>query len=1201
MTLPTGLSIPGDFPDVVACTLQEQMYRVLREYIDKAVGQLALDQERRLNDQLRTIAVGASFLGLKVIAVDAATVTVFTELGDVEVKYPVFDDFPPKMEKVPGLRLDLLRFAIVIEKHVNLTHPGEPFAKVVDIAEFTMELSLKYDNYRFVIGGGVDKTRNFEQYLVGVDLTDIGLRFRGYLAKGAAGGFIIWVHARLPIPIPLACTGFAAYGLGLEYGERFAPRLTSDVPKDPISDMQKATAQDYVAWARRNELTKWTPLSQDLRIYGITADIGDVPSGGKVIETHSAGIAYLSWGPTFVMEGYLKILGTEIATVTGAIDFASQSMFLQASSHVDVFKDILAFDGSVALSTSLKDDTRTWVAFGGFDMDGCAVSILKDLFVLRGGYRIIPTQGVAARGTARVEASVAICGLEGGYSFSVGVTGRIGWNPLELGGQLDLGGAAWIKIFGAKLGVGVSGSLALQLPKPMRLALAVEFTFDLPWPLSPIRIPCTIFDFREDQVNPPLAGLAIEEGEAIGFFHAPSGTNGALGTNRVDVWPDVSFEIPFRRNASGSTRIVNRALQDGAVTEAGISTSHVITVLKICRVNEHTGAEEEVPDVSAAWLGLRQGGGTARSSRLAIPSNDPLAWLQRFDYAQPGTAELSMQSWFQTFGAGPNQQIIAAPGSPAVFDAEEVRITDLAPLQILNLSWIAPYVRAVAAARPSISVSRQLPDGSLLRLPVQRYDIRLVSQQKPSQSFVGQPVKIAKVRDLGDAVEWSVIFHRSLADYWAPLELNFSEAVNYIVAVGFTLPTAEFSAGHQTVFQEGVYRLHVQGTSMARSGAATAQKDWPPVKREFRVVAPPRLRPYIRYATCGDERGFEAQYGGWNANPPGFGFGHYRSHQGIIRSRVGYLSQIFASLYIDRGDGTAEQNVPITQCTDGSIAGGVLASEWATISGTNARAEEECLFDLPDHPGSYVLKISRGVPSDAAERVQIDEWSYRVSEYQDAKAHLTPANLLKNAWGPFGCHDMGQAAAAPVPAGFDADTIPVATLQSGWALPAWLPTEPGLMHRDAGLVFLRLLHWAGLLVAPAQYPPCSPLRPATGPEIDILMDASSTPLCFILRTSEPVDWRRVDVLFTHSDTAAPGADRRFAARVIPSPDGCAACLVLEAEGVVVRAPRGHYSARLVFHHRRAGLPSLIEKTTPPTANQRILFAFEQPLGRNWNG
>lgn len=1195
-----SVSVPGDFPRVVQGMLQRFFQSLLQDdvqpWLEETVSSAATAAELRMNEELKLVSKGETFNSLLVVEASADTVTLLFERSDIDVAYPVFDTFPPRMESASGLKIDLLRAAIEIKRHVNFTKPNSSLVEVVDLKEFTLEVSLKRTPYLFRIGGGMDKLLHMEQYLVGVDLTEVGVRFRGYLAKGP-GGFIIWVHSKLPHPIPLGTTNLALQGLGLEYGERFAPRLSSGVPADPIEEMRKASAIDYVNWATSSELKKWVPVSQDLRIIGITADIGDAITGGNLLVARSAGIAYLSWGPTLVMQGFLRFLDTEIATVLGAIDFESRSMDLHASTHIVVFEDWLEYEGSVALSASLEDESRTWMAVGGFDMDGCAMAIVKDGFVLRGGFRVIPSQGAAVRGRGQIRAKADFLGLEGGYSFFIAIAGSIGWNPAELGGQLDVGGSVWIKFWGVRLGVAVMSSLSLQVPKPRQLKLAVEFTFELPWPMSDIHIPVTVLDYEDTEVSKPQPGLALAADAAIGYFHACSGTQGKLGTTVENVWPDVSFELPFLHKATGAPNIVNRESTDGFAREAGITTTNVFTELTIYRIDEATGNYELVQGVNASWLGLKRASGCARSSRLAIPSNEPLAWQQRFDYSRPSTAQPLEEEWLQTFGAGPDLQIALPPSGPAYFEAEDLCITSSNGLRLHRVPWGEPYPRVVFCLNPTINVSRE-NEGVRWNLPVLRYDIRLIASSTPRLRADGLAAVVSLVRELdGNFSEWSAVFERQPADRFAPLRLEGSENDICIAAVGYVLSAVEeYKGGSQSTLQPGLYKLRVEGFTVAHYGSRSARTDWASVNRLFRVIQPPKLRPYIRYATFGDERAFEVQYGGWNPNPSGFGFGHYLGHRGVIRFWVSYLSQIYPSLWIELGDGSPQVEVHAVACSDGSTAGGLLGAEWSSLSGGVTQPEQEIVFDLPRTPGQYLLKIYR---DDASARVQIDEWPYRVSAYEGPLEHLQPANALTGAWGPFGHSSLSIKATAALPGGFDFDTVPPAQLLAGWALPSWLQAQEGISHVDGSLAFLRLMHWAGVLDAPPAFPPRGVLQPASGPSVEMLLDSGSAPLGFLLRAAEPVDWRRIKVTVTHG-SATPATDRRFGVRLLPSPDGCSACALMLAEAVLVRAPIGFYAVRVSFQHRLGVLPALMNGPNPSMVASIFTYTFEQPIGRSWN-
>ncbi len=1198
--MPLGLT--AVLPEIVKAKLYALIFEAIRNFLVKEVPILAAKKQAELNQELATLAVGGSFQSLPVTAATANTVTLLVRGQDMDALYPVPNVFPPKLEKIPGLTIGLARADIQIERWINLTDSSKPIVGIVDIQSYAVEITVsKEDHYSIHLGGGHDRLRGYRQFLVELDLLDLDLRFRGYWAQSDKGGFILQLESKLPFPIPIGSTGFGFTDLGILYGERFAPWLKGAVaPKDPIAEMRTADALDYIAWAQRKRLEQWLPVPDALKIYGISADIGDVGTAGRIIRTREAGLTYLDSGPTIVWGGTLRLLDKfDVASISGALDVPSQSMSAAAWCKCDVVNGGFTITGGSQWSASLKDQSKTWFAIGNYAMDGCKVSFLGGLFEMYGGYRLVPLQGSAARAGARIHAEGEFAGFGGGIDLSIDVSGHIGWNPVEFGGELHASGSAWIKIFGERVAAGVNLDVAVQVARPKKLVMTADFWMSFPWPIPELHVPVTIFNVDEKDFDAPAAALALGPALPIAFIHRATGTLGKIEGTAVDVWPDISFDIPFRSVALAPTHVVNRQSTDGTehIGADSVTVMHEVTSLKITKVDEATGHETDVPNVSAAWLGTNVAGQNGRSSRLAIPCNDPLGWLQEFVYSNPATATPVEKKELQTFGRGPNHEFDST-GAPATFECEALSLTSGRTFQLVNLPWIAPYQRALIVSDLSICITSDSPTG-LVVVPVTEFDIRIVSAREPRLAIgtASSTAIVVRILEAGLS-EWSVLVTRPISEARKPLLIRGLEDALCIAAIGYTQNTLiESTPGHETVLGPGIYKLYVDGWSESRLGSAKPKRtDWHRIAQRFVVKAPP-LRPYIRYATLGDERAFGVKRPGWNPNPPGFGFGHYRSHKGVIRSRVAYLSQIYSDLLISCDRGETPVKVPVTACTDGSVAGSRLSQEWQSIVSGVPRPEEELLFDVTVAPGLHVLEVRREKPDGTREI--IDEWPYRVSHYSSPVDHLRPqVPTVSRLFGPFGVKTATPATPPAIPPGLDFDVISPAKMVAQWALPPWIPGQPELGDPNAALGYLRLLDWAGAFQQQVLEAENSVLGRPSAAELNLLVDATGVPGALLLMTDEPCDWRRVDVTVVHG--AGATFDRRFSTRLFPSPDGCSALFLLTAEGVPVRIPRGILAMRVRYEYRVDPLASLIETANPAATRSEFVFAISHAVGRDWN-
>ena len=206
------------------------------------------------------------------------------------------------MPFLQGLKFRLVRAAIEIERWIDLTHLDRDVVGIRDVPSWAVEIAFTRSGYEISIGGGVDKIQGFKQYRVEVKWETPPIYFRGYLAERDKGGFLFDVDCRLPFCIPLGPTGIGLKGIGLLYGEHFAPELREPGSAETaLQRMERATALEYVGWAKKADLEKWAPVDEALRVYGISAVLCDALTSGDLIRVEEAGIAYVSYGPIFLL------------------------------------------------------------------------------------------------------------------------------------------------------------------------------------------------------------------------------------------------------------------------------------------------------------------------------------------------------------------------------------------------------------------------------------------------------------------------------------------------------------------------------------------------------------------------------------------------------------------------------------------------------------------------------------------------------------------------------------------------------------------------------------------------------------------------------------------------------------------------------------------------------------------------------------
>jgi hypothetical protein len=1180
--------IPGGFPWI----LQEMFEATVSKGLGAYIRAEAEKYERTFTQQLKAAVPGDDFLGQKVTRVDAAA-----DRATLQVTLS-----PQDVPGVPGLRLGAAKAEFLVERWINLTDSSKPPIKIIETTSFSIQLELsKKENYELKLGYAQDDSIANQTRIIfaSVDWKNPQFRLLGLLGRTDKGGILIDVEGESPAAIPLGGTPSGLKGIGLLYGEHFAPLLPGAVPGNAMDSLGSADAGAYAVWAQTpKNLATWIAVPDDINLYGISATLVDMGSSGGLARLEKFGLAYITYGPTIILTGELRVLEKiDGGRTIGVIDLRSRSVFARGSQTIDVIPwepGALIAEGNIEVSASLTDDRRTYIAIGGYAMNGCSMKLLEFL-ELKGGVRVVPAQGIAARAVGRISAEGNVAGFSGGYNFWIDISGGLGWNPVALESRLEIGGVIWIKALDKRLSLGAWLISELYLQKPLIFRMKVNFEIKISF--VKIRIPVSLFDLKQMEPATPAPALEHSATKPLAIMHPPSGFVGVLNPAKPKVWPDTMFVFDFQRNAGESPIIVNPV--SGALREAGIDVRHRFEELVIERRNPADGTFSPLPDVRASWLLNAAGGGVGLSSRLAIPCNDPLVWLQRYDYAQPDSNDRVDAYRLQTFGIGPARLYPVQPSGRASARFEDIEVSASLDFWLAAVPWDRDYARALAMQTMQIDFSSLSATGRTL-LATDWCELRVLGPEATPPKFWidnGTATQPLLVRAQDGKAEWSVAVQREPDEAGLPL-IVYSESTHLIAAIGYrTARTFVNPVPDTQILAPGRYRVRTAGNSTAsfRGTSAPESGTWR-VEREFEVVPPP-LRPYLRYSTLGDERLFGLEAGGWNPNPVGHGFGHYPEHLGQIRASVGYLDRIYPTVFVRTDEDASETLYAVRDCLQGTLAGPKASQDWRTDMGQTPAIEDELSFEVAEAAGLHQLTVKRLAADGVGPGDIIDEWTYRVSRYTSAAAHLGVGCLLRHAIGPFGTRSLSSTGGTAPPPGFDLDAVTIAAVGGDWALPALVSGFVGIESAQAGLSFLQALEWCGVFAAPVYPLDLGPFARPEKPDLCLVMDRAEAPVALLLRTAEPCDWRRIEVVAaTCFDNAAA---RRFSVKLIPSPDGCQCLLILMAEGVPVRVPRGAMMLRLRFKLEAEGLPRLTRIADPGQTAEEVVTFFNQPLGAAW--
>ncbi|MFL5382799.1 MAG: hypothetical protein ACJ8GN_09830 [Longimicrobiaceae bacterium] len=1125
------------------------------------------------------------------------------------------------------------------------------------IHSFMADLKVTKEGlYEASLGYGFDKgtgTSDHPDYVVGrgiIDLSSLGIRLDIFLGGLSEHGIALALSVgtggdgrtnKSPIRIPLGATGLALTGISGSFAHNFEPILCTDGPEP-----KNPTARDYVGWAKRGlppsqELDIWRPASASGPYrggLGLNCDI--VTMDGFLVRLKQVGFGFLSYGPVIIFGGRGVFLASNSTTIDAlaCIDFKSGSVNVAAGASVRIPSSgsfrILDATGGVDIFLSTTEPKSSYYNLGS-DRAPIQGKFLTDVLVAQ-VFFMLNLQRVKAGGGLQFAQR-----FKGGPFtlrawFGVNGYALLGWNPVQIGAGFGVHGGIEACFGRWCIGLELGGMIEVALPAPRRFALGIRIKLSLPWPLPDIEWSGRVFDYSTTDAPALTSPLLLISGgsseatksTAFGALHARSGRQWQLDVPGAPahVWPDVDLVLPFNRHV---TDLTNKVYGPAVLPheEGGFSVRHRLRKLTIVRL-DGMGGTQEVTGFRAMWA-LGPGG---ELPALHVPCENPLEWLVPFTSSWPTAHEMPPVPIEQDFGGGPAEYGISAS---RLFGSVEVA-PGQAPVAEFALSYLpgtALDTRFLEAIRIELSLRTTDSPGE----PIAVSELQLVlAASEASFSHLVLPSDFSAspavlLGGLGNGMSLYIIritrkngqsFDRVSVESSAWFQCNPGLHVDGESRCyrALLVHRVRWMRGAQTtvdwqerpIFRPGKYRIRVEGDSIATGYGLTTANPWDPYEKDFEVRFPEQLRPYIHFSTIGDSRIFGMAGPSWNPTPFGRGFPSYHGDLATVRFNAPYLSKIFHELKISFAEDPPMPVNPVANTVGESFLPGSIL-KWRIDHGLPVPNDQEISVALPTGVGISHVRLAFDDTENSNRETLLDEWSFEKSRFSDAGAHLKPKlgtiTRIYSALGPSTVRGLPwPTAPAPIK-----PPVPPGIVLQDWEIPQGAELLVGAVSAASSLKFLQIAERLNLRFG---YAAASPLvgliEPVRDTAVEAVVDQTGRPYALLVRTPEPLDWRRITVeewtVFgaTENSGMAEFTDApplTLSARIVPNFDGSQAFIFAQVEALgttkLTRLPNGAYRMRLRFARQLPELATLTATGTGKPDAISINYQLVYLNGAEW--
>ncbi|MFC0514548.1 hypothetical protein ACFFGT_10060 [Mucilaginibacter angelicae] len=285
--------------------------------------------------------------------------------------------------------------------------------------------------------------------------------------------FLVDIGLELPAPIPIFA-GLGIYGFRGLIGQHYIPSKKAAGLEDDATWWDYYKAPDPVSGKKGIQINKFADTSGFS--VGAGATIGTTFDDGFVFSSKL--FLMLGLPDVFLLQGQAGILRSRLdlddekdPPFSALIAFGDQSFMANLAVDYRIPDDgfIFSLKGELDIAFFLNNASGWYINLGKDQPDSARIQA-KILSILQGyAYLMISSQGIRAGAGAAFSFRLNAGIVSGGVEAHVNLGGHLSFKPFQVGGSIEMGGSAYLKVLFVKIGLGLNVGLAVEAPNPLNI------------------------------------------------------------------------------------------------------------------------------------------------------------------------------------------------------------------------------------------------------------------------------------------------------------------------------------------------------------------------------------------------------------------------------------------------------------------------------------------------------------------------------------------------------------------------------------------------------------------------------------------------------------------------------------------------------------------------------------------------------------